>query len=474
MELDLIFTTIPLDNPLTLFWWFFSHGGFVLILYPFIRESLHYYLHTKQHEYEHHLDYVLLAIDVPKDSEQSPKAVENIFASLSACYNKLKWHEKWLDGKTQPNFSFEIVSLGGYIQFLIRTEVQYRDLIEASIYAQYPNAEITAVEDYVGRISGDFDTAAYDLWGTELILSRPYPYPIRTYENFEHTLSKEFKDPMAAILEILGRIKEDEDVWLQLVVIPSDEHWKHECQHLLKELTEGAHHASGVLDYLIFKMPMEILDWFGEMIYPLWGEAHDEHDKKPPSLTGGQKKVVEAVEQKMSKIAFHVKFRMIYWGRRETFTKGRGVAAVLGALQQFNALDLNGFVPAGPITTKANYFLKESRINHKQRSILRAFKARSAHAGMGHGIVLNIEELATVYHFPIITVKAPLVKKTEVRKAEPPFELPMFGSGYLRSVESNVAESEHAAEEVPESNIIHKPSSSGHTERAPSNLPFVE
>lgn len=474
MELDLIFTTIPLDNPWTLFWWFFIHGGFLLIVYPFVKETLHYYLHVKQHEYEHHLQYVLLAIDVPKDSEQSPKAVENIFASLSATYNKLKWHEKWLDGKTQPKFSFEIVSLGGYIQFLIRTEVQFRDLIEASIYAQYPNAEITAVEDYVNRISGNFDTETYDLWGTELILTKPHPYPIRTYEHFEHTLSKEFKDPMAAILEILGRIKEDEDVWLQLVVIPTDEHWKHESKHVLKELTEGAHEASGLLDYLIFKLPMEILDWLGEVIYPLWGEAHDEHDKKPPSLTGGQKKVVEAVEQKMSKIAFHVKFRMIYWGRRETFTKGRGVAAVLGAFQQFTALDLNGFAPARQVTTKANYFLKESRINHKQRSILQAFKTRNAHAGMGHGMVLNIEELATVYHFPIITVKAPLVKKTEVRKAEPPFELPMFSTGYLKPVDSAMVSGTESGSEANEHEILHKPASAGRTERAPTNLPFVE
>lgn len=474
MEFDLGLFTIPLDNPLTLFWWFFVHGGFILVFYPFIKETLHYYLHTKQHEYEHHLNYVLLAIDVPKDSEQSPKAVENIFAAVSATYTKLKWHEKWLDGKTQPTFSFEIVSLGGYVQFLIRTETDFRDLVEAAVYAQYPNAEITAVEDYVNRISGDFDTAAYDLWGTELVLAKPYPYPIRTYEHFEHQLSKEFKDPMAALLEILGRINPDEDVWLQVVVIPGDEHWKHESQHLLKELVEGAHNIEGFFDYIVFKFPMQVLDFIGEAIYPLWGHVEEEHDKKAPSLTSGQKKVVEAVEQKMSKIAYHVKFRMIYWGRRETFTKGRGVAAVLGAFQQFNALDLNGFVPAGPVTTKANYFLKESRINHKQRSILRAYKTRSAHAGMGHGIVLNIEELATIYHFPIMTVKAPLVKKTEVKKAEPPFTLPIFGSGYLRSVDQATEEHSEAESEADDITILTRPTSSGRTERAPTNLPFAD
>ena len=38
--------------------------------------------------------------------------------------------------------------------------------------------------------------------------------------------------------------------------------------------------------------------------------------------------------------------------------------------------------------------------------------------------ILNIEEMATVWHFPIITTKAPLVKKTESRRAEPPASLP--------------------------------------------------
>jgi len=39
--------------------------------------------------------------------------------------------------------------------------------------------------------------------------------------------------------------------------------------------------------------------------------------------------------------------------------------------------------------------------------------------------ILNIEELATLYHFPVVSVIPPLIKKTGSKKAEPPFGLPV-------------------------------------------------
>ena len=46
--------------------------------------------------------------------------------------------EKWFEGKFQKSFSYEVVSLEGYTQFLIRTPKEFRDLIESSVYSQYP------------------------------------------------------------------------------------------------------------------------------------------------------------------------------------------------------------------------------------------------------------------------------------------------------------------------------------------------
>ena len=39
---------------------------------------------------------------------------------------------------------------------------------------------------------------------------------------------------------------------------------------------------------------------------------------------------------------------------------------------------------------------------------------------------MNIEELATIYHFPGVDIKAPLLKTTESKKSEPPFKLPIY------------------------------------------------
>lgn len=39
--------------------------------------------------------------------------------------------------------------------------------------------------------------------------------------------------------------------------------------------------------------------------------------------------------------------------------------------------------------------------------------------------VMSTAEIATIFHFPLMQVRAPLVSKTESKKAEPPFTLPM-------------------------------------------------
>ncbi|MBI5466181.1 MAG: hypothetical protein HY974_02755 [Candidatus Kerfeldbacteria bacterium] len=463
MEFVFDLSGLPTDSPWVFAWWLITHGGFVIFVLAGLALWFELWLWKRRHEYEHNVPYTLLAVDVPKTTEQSPLAVEQVFATLAATHSPGTLYERFWLGRVQERFSFEIVSLGGYIQFLIRTPVMYRDLIEASIYAQYPDAEITEVEDYIHRISTDFDTEAYDLWGTEFELIQNQVYPLRTYPEFksEFGVEAQFKDPMASLLEVMGRIQTDEDIWLQLVITPTNDSWKHHAQHVVKAIVEGKQSKGGVIDYLLFKLPIKILDDIGEIILPLWGDIGEEKDKLEPGtvqkLTPGRRAIVEAIEHKASKIGFLVKFRLIYWGRRESFLKGRGASAVVGAVQQFTALDRNGFKPSKLLTTKAEYFLKQPRINRKQRRILRHFQARSQHRGLGHGFVLNTEELASLYHFPVVEVKAPLVKKTEVKKSEPPFALPMPGS-YLRPVAAGPVR-------------IAETSAKG---QAPANLPFVE
>ena len=39
--------------------------------------------------------------------------------------------------------------------------------------------------------------------------------------------------------------------------------------------------------------------------------------------------------------------------------------------------------------------------------------------------IMNTEELATIFHFPLVSVGAPMLRRVETRKGEPPAHLPI-------------------------------------------------
>jgi hypothetical protein len=95
---------------------------------------------------------IFLAVDVPKDTELTPLSMEAVFNQLEGAHGSSNWWEEHWGGDWQAWFSFEIVSIEGYVQYVIRTEEALRDLVEASIYAQYPDAEITQIKDYTSTV----------------------------------------------------------------------------------------------------------------------------------------------------------------------------------------------------------------------------------------------------------------------------------------------------------------------------------
>lgn len=217
---------IDLGNhpPIVITWIIFKNGGWFFVLWAILEGLWDTWMHHIQDDvYAASIDYVLLAFTIPKESEtnqQSPKAVEHIFSQLMGAYSSVNLIEKYWKGKVQPKFSLEIISIEGYIQFLIRTPVMFRNLVESAFYAQYPEAEISEVADYAKNISIKFPSEEYDLRGSEIILAKDAIYPIKTYPNFEHPLTKELKDPMASLLETLSRFQKGEQLWLQIVITP--------------------------------------------------------------------------------------------------------------------------------------------------------------------------------------------------------------------------------------------------------------
>ncbi len=419
---------------LEIVWYLFIHGGWVLFLVFLLYVAHEMWLSYVQEKWEAKQEYVLLSISIPKMNEQSPKAVENIFSHLAGAHGSVNIYDKYVEGEKQLSFSLEIISTEGYIQFIIRTSTKFKDLVEASIFAQYPDAEIAEVPDYTEGFPEKFPDDEYDLWGTEFIITEKECYPLRTYREFEHPLTGEFKDPMAALLENYSHIGKGEHVWLQIIVIPiGQKEWKKNgLEHVNKLIGKKTASKKKLSDYAA-NAPMKVLEATGDILSPGGGvgvSGASQEDKPQEKsqmlyLSPGEKDIVAAIEQKLSKIGFRCKIRAIYVGKKEVFQKSRAAHPLIGAIKQFNTVDLNSVKPDyKKVGTGGLIVFKNIRKNYRRGKIMRAYKTRSDWMGMGEGFVLNIEELATLFHFPDISVKAPLLKKTEAKRGEPPFSLP--------------------------------------------------
>lgn len=419
-----------------LFWWYF---GWMPVAFVMLWGILHIWLHHRRHLWGSKQKYILLAIDIPRNNAQSPRAVENMFIYFAGAHGTLSLIEKWWEGKYQLNFSFEIVSIGGYIQFLIHTPASFRNLVETAVYSQYPDAEIYQVEDYVTPVPDRYPDDEYDLWGAEFIQCANPVLPIRTYPEFEHKMGElevQWKDPLASLMDLMSSLQKGEQLWYQIILVPIGEEWKKEREKFIAKILKEklpTSKANNAVDSL--------LKWMGdfsEQIYSIWGDIEDKKKDSDPlkmmNLKPYQKTQIEAADMKTNKLGFDVSIRAVYVSRKEVMNKAKAVNGFVGYIKQFNTNDLNSLKPDMKVTaTSATYFFTKKRIINKKNKIMYAYKSRSDTLGRKPW-VMNVEELATLWHFPIdAVVKAPLVQRASARRVEPPMSLP-FGSDVKKNL----------------------------------------
>ncbi len=394
------------------------------------------------------LKWMTLEVRLPREIAKTPEAMEQVFAGLQTMYWEFdQWEKYWL-GLQHDYLSFEIASLGGETRFYVRLPVFYKNLIESQIYAQYPEVEIVEVEDYMGRLPPEAPTREWNFFGLEFKFDKPDGYPIRTYRDIISLTAgaKEFEkvDPLASMMELFGRIGPGEHLGFHLLLRPvQSDKW----------VKEG----SALVDKLIGKKtepPKGKIRKALEPIEPLttgWGEAFGTALGFPPAeapknkkengtgtsmmlhLSPGMRDIVAAIERNITKPGYEVVVRFMYLARRDVYSLSH-LNSFIGALKTYNTHTLNGFKLNGSsMSTKTAWYLPEFMTaglkRHKMALFLYYYRARKpftdTYALKSKMIVLNSEELATIYHFPGATAKAPLLPRIDVKRSEPPATLPV-------------------------------------------------
>ena len=416
--------------PETMLWRFMAYYGWIIIAIMFLYFAKEMWLIKVQTDYCQKVKHLLLAIDIPRANEQSPRAVENMLAYLAGAHATLNWFEKYWEGKCQQYFSFEIVSIDGYTQFIIRTPVDFRYLVESAVYSQYPDAEISEIDDYTEGLPRKFPNEEYDVWGAEFIQVSNQMFPIKFYEEFEHKLGPDetyYKDPMASLMDLCSSLQKGEQLWYQILVIPTGFDWVKEADVEVDKIMGKEPKVSfvnGLIDGVV-----DIIGVISEAIYSIWGDVETKEKEFTPlkmlDLKPKQKKQVEALHEKTAKIGFLAKLRMVYIAKKEVFLPKKVANGFVGYIKQFAALDLNSFKPDMDYTaTSTTYFAKVKRLNERKTRIVNNYINRDAGSGRTPGL-FNIAELASVWHFPLeASTNAPLVQKAPMKKAKPPLALP--------------------------------------------------
>ncbi len=320
----------------------------------------------------------LLLLEIPKANDKKELAAEAMFAALHGILKpKIGLFAR---APVQETISFEIASVEKRIRFYVWIPKHLQGFVEGQIYAQYPTVQIKELtEDFMER-----ELSQPVVHTTELVLTDNETLPIKTFQSFE-------VDPLAAITATLSKLEEDgEEMWIQMIVKPIGDDWHKRSSAMVKRIKEGGGGSLSVkgLVSALAKPPEYSVKSGGA------GEL-SERDKSR----------VTAIQEKSTKLGYQVKIRLLYAGSNESIARMR-MQAMVGTFKQFNTTNLNGFQSKSP-----------SFDRHK----VAFFKHRTF---IDKGYILNIEELASLYHLPHTNVETPNIVWANSKTAEPPSNLP--------------------------------------------------
>jgi len=330
-------------------------------------------------------DAILLTLEIPRANDKKELAAEQMLAALHGMLRSKK--ELKMGSTLQEHISLEIAAIDKRIRFYIWTPKHLQSFVEGQIYAQYPTVqihELDADHDYSKRPL-DQKVALV----SEINLTDNETIPIKTFPSFE-------VDPLAAITGTLAKLEEGEELWIQIMARPISDDWHKRGAKAIARIQAGGGMNSG-----------KALGFIGQAIVAL-GKPPEEGKGGSSDLSERDKTRVKSIEEKGTKLGYQTKIRIVYAGHDETTARLR-LQAMVGTFKQFNTTNLNGF---------------QQKYASFDRNKVAEYAARFF---IDKGFILNIEELASLFHLPHTTVETPNIVWATSKTAEPPATLPTRG-----------------------------------------------
>ncbi len=364
-------------------------GVYLLIL---LSRKSHY-----QRVLQHGHDFVVMVVRVPKESRDEETQAVSIADQIAAAetFFSIVGGLKAQRGITATikgrldHFAFEIVSLKGLITFYLVVPRELQQFFEEQLQAQYPTAQIDVTEDY------NAFTPQGVAVGTTLTFVRPYAFPLRTYRHQDG-------DPLNAVTNALSRLNKDEAGVVQFVARSAHPRWHRAGVKIVGALRSGKSiksatgGSSGVGSAL------------GVLGASLATKDPNAVERMPIQQVDQQ--VLDLLVEKTNKAGLEVTIRCVASAQGEAIAKQR-LQGLIDAFAQYRNYEYgNGLRPTGI----------RRDVKFMEQFIYRTIdEART--------VILNAEEMASVYHLPLPTTETPNINWLTARTLPAPVNVPSAG-----------------------------------------------
>lgn len=347
------------------------------------------------------LNMIVLQVTVPRiaeeDSQNSAEkrkeeisVMEQLFASLSNIREKSI--KKLIYGPFYVSFEIATPTNSNEIFFYVSIPKKFQSIIEKQIHSFYVDAEIKQIDDYNIFVPNGGSAASY------MTLKKNYIFPIKTYQKLE-------SDPLSSITNSLSKIPIGEGAAIQFIMKPSNNSWKNTSKERIKLMQKGKGFSGNPeSSFFVIKILKEFIG-----IISASGKSVEDQQKEEAmiSLTPMQEEIIKAVEEKSTKIGFEINVRLV--ASAETNEKAEELLKELeNSFSQFNLPDSNSL----KVKETKKRFLNKTIYNF----IFRSFEGKRK-------IILNTEELASLFHFPIFATAAPQVKWLKSKQSPAPVDV---------------------------------------------------
>lgn len=386
---------------------------FTLIALNLVRKFL-----SDRHFVRHKVFLVRLPKEKPADDKKQDSSQvlheeiakgETIFAAVGGLRAE-RGIKAWFWGRSDQ-FSFEIVASDKRISFYVVAPISGARYLEQQIHAHYPEAVVEEINDYNAFSAQGSMAAAY------LQTTKRFVFPLKTYRKME-------VDPLNSVINVLSKLEKNESLVIQYTVRSARAAWHSRTRQVV----------SKILQKNSVKEGLKAASWWGGISIffsevfssTKKKEANEQHTlKAPPRLSAVEEEMVKSMEEKNLKAGLDVNIRVIACAQSQE-KANLYLENVGSAYTEYNNFSY-GNVFSRPQKYNLDRTIKDF--------IYRRFREKNS-------FLLNSEELASIFHFPLPGTETPNILWLTAKNAPAPSNIPdegiSLGENFYRGIKNEI------------------------------------